>query len=119
MTIRAFGHAFRGLSDVLRTQRNARFHAVAAGVVVLTGGLLGLSPVEWALVALCIALVGALEVVNTAIEYLTDLACPHHHPLAGKAKDAAAGAVFLGAWGAAVVGGIIFGPKFAALLGLF
>ncbi len=61
----------------------------------------------------------ALEAVNTALEYLTDLISPTYHPLAGKAKDAAAGAVLLGALGAAVVGAVIFGPKVAALFEQF
>lgn len=87
-------------------------------VVVLAAGLwLRLSRMEWALVTLCIALVLALEAVNTALEYLTDLVSPHYHPLAGKAKDVAAGAVLLGALGAVVTGLLIFGPKIVAILG--
>ena len=53
--------------------------------------------------------------MNTALEYLTDLVSPNYHPLAGKAKDAAAGAVLIIAIGAAIVGIILFGPKFYQL----
>ncbi|MCS7035450.1 MAG: diacylglycerol kinase family protein [Saprospiraceae bacterium] len=116
MTVRAFRDAFRGVADVLRTQRNARFHVAAAIAVVMAGLWLRLSPLEWAAVSLCFALVMALEAVNTALEYLTDLVSPHYHPLAGRAKDAAAGAVLLGAIGAAAAGLFIFGPKIAAIL---
>ncbi len=116
MRLRAFLDALRGLQDVWRTQPNARFHSAAAVAVVLAGFWLGLSATEWALIALCIALVTALEAMNTAVEYWTDLVAPHHHPLAGRAKDAAAGAVLLGAIAAAVIGVLIFGPKIAALL---
>ena len=55
--------------------------------------------------------VWAAELVNTAIEALTDLASPAYHPLAGKAKDVAAGAVLLAALGALMVGVLVFGPK--------
>ena len=65
---------------------------------------------EWVAISICIALVLALEALNTALEYLTDLVSPEYHPLAGKAKDAAAAAVLLVALGAIVVGLIVFIP---------
>ncbi len=116
MTVRAFRNALRGIAETMRTQQNARFHAVATLVVLIAGFWFGLSRAEWALVMLCITLVLALEALNTALEHLTDLVSPHYHPLAGKAKDAAAGAVLLGAIGAATAGLCIFGPKIAAAL---
>lgn len=85
----------------------------------MAGLFLKISSLEWAAIVLCMAIVMALEAVNTALEYLTDLISPTYHPLAGKAKDAAAGAVLLGALGAAVVGVVIFGPKIAALFERF
>ena len=50
------------------------------------------------------------ELVNTAIERLTDLASPTRHPLAGQAKDVAAGAVLIISIAAAIVGGVVFIP---------
>jgi diacylglycerol kinase len=111
MSINAFRHAFRGLADMLRTQRNARFHVAATAAVVAAGFWLDISRLEWVAVVLCMALVLALEAANTALEYLTDLVSPEYHPLAGKAKDAAAGAVLVAALGAAAVGGLVFLPK--------
>lgn len=111
MTVRAFRYAFRGLVDLFRTQSNARFHAGAVFAAVFAGYWLDISRLEWVAVVLCIAVVLALEAVNTALEYLTDLVSPDYHPLAGKAKDVAAGAVLVAAIGAAVVGGLIFLPK--------
>ncbi|MCS6929949.1 MAG: diacylglycerol kinase family protein [Saprospiraceae bacterium] len=119
MSLRAFQDAFRGILDLIQTQRNARIHALAASLVTFSGFWLGLSLLEWAAVVLCIAMVFALEAVNTALEYLTDLISPAYHPIAGKAKDTAAGAVLLGALGAAVVGVLIFGPKIATTLKIF
>ena len=108
----SFYYAGRGLADLFRTQPNARIHlALAAGAIAL-GGYCGLSRGEWIAVAGCIAAVLAAEAVNTALEYLTDLVSPNFHPLAGKAKDAAAAAVLVTAIGAAVVGLLIFAPYF-------
>jgi diacylglycerol kinase len=56
-------------------------------------------------------LVFSAEMINTAIEHLVDLVSPHSHPLAGKAKDVAAGAVLVAAVFSAIVGLIIFVPK--------
>jgi diacylglycerol kinase len=114
--LRSFGHAFRGLKVLLQTQHNARIHAVATFMVVAAGALLGISPVEWALVALAVAGVWAAEALNTAIEFLVDLASPEIHPLAAKAKDVAAAAVLVAAIGSLVVGVLVFGPHVLKLL---
>jgi diacylglycerol kinase (ATP) len=112
----SFGHAFRGVAVALRSEVHLQFHAVATVLVLGLGGYFQLSLTEWALVALAIASVWAAELFNTAIEALTNLASPGYHPLAGKAKDVAAGAVLLAALGAVVVGGLVFGPRLWALL---
>ena len=110
--VASFGHAGRGVWSALRSEVHLRFHAVATVVVIGLGFYSGLSRLEWALVALAVAGVWAAELMNTAVEALTDLASPAYHPLAGKAKDVAAGAVLLAALGALVVGALVFVPHF-------
>ena len=114
--VRSFGHAFRGLKVLLQTQHNARIHALATVLVVAAGALLRLSPAEWALIVLAIVCVWATEALNTAIEFLVDLASPELHPLAAKAKDVAAGAVLVAAIGSVIVGVLVFGPHVLRLL---
>ena len=60
---------------------------------------------------LAITAVWVAEGLNTALERLTDLVSPGFHPLAGKAKDIAAGAVLITVIGAVSIGIIIFGPR--------
>jgi diacylglycerol kinase (ATP) len=115
--LRSFGHALRGLKLLLQSQPNARIHALATVLVLTAGALVRLSPAEWALIALAVAGVWATEALNTAIEFLVDLASPELHPLAAKAKDAAAGAVLVAAIGALIVGVLVFGPHVLKLLG--
>ena len=110
--VASFGHAVRGVWAALRSEVHLRFHALATVVVIGLGFYYGIARLEWALVALAVASVWAAELMNTAIEALTDLASPAYHPLAGKAKDVAAGAVLLAALGALVVGALVFGPHF-------
>lgn len=107
---RSFKYAFEGLWYVVRTQRNAKIHLIVALAVVLLGLALKLPPLQWAVVALTIGLVLAAEMLNTVIESLVDLISPHHHPLAKIAKDAAAGAVFILAVMAVIVGLLVLGP---------
>jgi diacylglycerol kinase (ATP) len=112
----SFGHAFRGVAVALRSELHLQFHAVATVLVLALGGYFKLPLTEWALLALAVASVWAAELFNTAIETLTNLVSPGYHPLAGKAKDVAAGAVLLAALGAVVVGGLVFGPRLWDLL---
>ena len=114
--LRSFGHAFRGLAILLRTQHNARIHALAAILVVAAGALLRISPAEWALIALAIVCVWVAEALNTSIEFLVDLASPERHPVAANAKDVAAGAVLIAAIGSVIVAVLVFGPPVLRLL---
>ena len=110
--IKSFGYAFKGIAVLIVSQPNAWIHALATLVVLSLGLYFEVSATEWCFLILAMALVWVAEAANTAIEFLTDLASPDYHPLAGKAKDVAAGAVLLAAIFAATIGGIIFVPYF-------
>jgi diacylglycerol kinase len=113
--LQSFRYAFAGVADLFRSQPNARIHFTVAVAVVLAGIYCHVSRMEWVALVICIVLVLALEAVNTALEYLTDLVSPEYHPLAGKAKDVAAAAVLIAAIGAVWVGILIFMPYLSAL----
>ena len=114
--IASFGHAFRGVWMALRSELHLQFHAVATVVVIGLGFYFELTATEWMMVALAVGTVWTAELVNTAIEALTDLVSPDYHPLAGKAKDVAAGAVLIAAIAAMIIGLLIFGPRVLALV---
>jgi len=114
--LRSFGHAFRGLALLLRTQPNARIHALATILVLAAALWFRLSLVEWALIALAVVCVWVAEALNTALELLVDLASPDPHPLAGQAKDVAAAAVLIAAIGSVVIGVLVFGPHVLRIL---
>ena len=116
--VESFIYAGRGIRVLLRTQANARIHAVATVAVVAAGLWFRVTNAEWCLLALAIGIVWVAEALNTSIEFVVDLVSPQHHELAGKAKDAAAGAVLLAAISSATVGVIIFWPHFQSLLAI-
>ncbi|MEM7571479.1 MAG: diacylglycerol kinase family protein [Bacteroidota bacterium] len=112
----AFGHAFKGLGDLLYNHPHAKIHAVLSSLVLGLGLFFHFSQGEWLAVVICIGLVWSAEAFNTALEYLTDLVSPEYHPLAGKAKDMAAAAVLCASLAALVVGIVILLPKIWDLL---
>lgn len=109
--LKSFVYAFQGITHVSVTQRNMRVHISIAAVIISLGVWLGITTVEWAVLALTTGVVFAAEMLNTAIESLVDLVRPDHHPLAKVAKDAAAGAVLVLAIFAVLVGLFILGPR--------
>ena len=106
--MKCFVYAARGFAYAVRTQRNMRVHLGAAFYVVLAGFVTDLSAAEWAAVLLCIGLVLALELVNTAIEKTCDSITKEYAEPIKRAKDCAAGAVLCASAVAAVVGCIVF-----------
>jgi len=114
--IASFGFALRGIRRTLAAEPNMRIHVAAAAAVVPLAAALGVSRTEWAVLLSCMALVIGLELVNTAIEHVVNLIEPEKHPLAGAAKDAAAGAVLTAAIFAALAGVIILGPPLWAFI---
>ena len=108
---KSFHYAVKGIIHGLCSERNMKFHMLAAVVVVLAGFLTGLSCTEWMLIVVLVGGMMALELINTAIERAVDLITEDPHPLAGQAKDLAAGAVLVFAVCSAIIGLIIFIPK--------
>lgn len=108
--IRSFRHAFMGIWTMLRSQQNAWVHAVSTAAVTGFGLVVGLSAPEWCWIVLAIMAVWTAEALNTAFEFLADVASPEFHPLVKKSKDVAAGAVLISAIGSVVIGLLVLGP---------
>lgn len=113
---RSFKYAWQGIRTLIVCEHNARIHLAVTVLVIFAGFIFSISAVEWCLVALCIGGVFFAEAVNSAVEALADKVSIEKHPLIGKAKDLAAGAVLLFVCGAVTVGLIIFIPKLLSLI---
>ena len=108
--LRSFSHAAVGLRLMLCSQHNAWVHALATIIVVGLSLLLGINRIEWSLIIVAIILVWTSEALNTAFELLCDVASPEFHPIVKNAKDVAAGAVLVCAFGSVIIGLLIFIP---------
>lgn len=104
--------AITGIITALKEERNMRKHMFSAILVCMAGAIFRISAVEWLFLLLVIFLVITLEVVNSAIENVVDLASNYHFSMLAKnAKDMAAAAVLLMSGYAVITGLIIFVPK--------
>jgi len=109
--IQSFPFAFNGLRILFREEHNSRIHLLAAILAIVSGFFLKISPYEWIAIVFAIGLVFAFEILNSAIENLSDFASPGKHDLIKKAKDLSAAGVLVTAITALIIGIIIFLPK--------
>ncbi|MBQ8002047.1 MAG: diacylglycerol kinase family protein [Clostridia bacterium] len=106
----SLSYAIKGIKTVICDERNFRIDLVMTFLVIICSLLFPLLKWERCIVYMLCALCLFAESTNSAIEKLTDLASPDFHPLAGKAKDIAAGASLICAVFSAAVGLYIFLP---------
>jgi undecaprenol kinase len=104
------GFALAGWRAGWRRERSFRAQTGLAGFALVALIVLRPAPVWWALVAILIALILALELVNGAIEAVIDLLHPGLHDEIEAAKDMVAGAV-LAVSAAALVVGLALGAE--------
>lgn len=112
---KSFGYAFAGLRFIVASQPHARIHIVAAILVIICGGLVGITGQDWLWLVVAIALVWITESINTAIEFLCDVVSPDYSEGVKRAKDIAAASVLIAAIAAAIIGIIVFYPYIVAL----
>ena len=112
----SLSYALKGIKEVIKTERNFKIDLVMLVAVVVCSFIFPLLKWERCVVYMLCALCLFAERTNSAIESLVDLASPTFHPLAGKAKDIAAGAALICAVFSALIGLYIFVPYALALL---
>ena len=108
--IKSADFAIEGILHAARTQRHLRYHFYSAAAVLLLSYVFGVSRTEFMIISLSVIAVLLSEMFNTAIEGIVDIISPNHSEKARIVKDIAAGAVFVTAFGAAVVGYIVLSP---------
>jgi diacylglycerol kinase (ATP) len=107
----SFQYAWAGLTYAFSTQRNFRVHTIIGTIAISLGLFLRIPGFELALIGLTIGLVLTLELLNTSIEAVVDLAVDtQYHELAKIAKDCAAGAVMVSAIAAILVAALLLLP---------
>lgn len=114
----SFRDAWHGLRLAIDSEPHLKIHLAATLAVISSGLYFELSVTEWSSVSLAIGLVLASEILNTAIEHLVDIVRPEYDVAAGHVKDIASAAVLVASLTAALIGGLVFGPRLLLLLTL-
>jgi len=105
--IKSTNHAIEGILHAAKTQRHMRYHFYTAILILIVSFSIGIS---WAEVVILITLsiiVLSVEMLNSALETITDILFREYDEKAKSIKDMAAGAVLITAIGAAVIGFVI------------
>ena len=105
--IKSTNHAIEGILHAAKTQRHMRYHFYTAILILIVSFSIGIS---WAEVVILITLsiiVLSVEMLNSALETITDILFREYDEKAKRIKDMAAGAVLITAIGAAVIGFVI------------
>ncbi|MGS2764872.1 diacylglycerol kinase [Sinomicrobium sp. M5D2P9] len=109
--VKSIRYATKGALLLFRTEASIQAQFAIACIVTAAGFYFKISTTEWILQILTIAVIMSIEGINTAIEKMADFVHPDHHHKIGIIKDIAAGAVFIAAVTAIIIGCIIYIPK--------
>lgn len=116
--IKSFIYAFRGLVKAFREEQNLRIQAVMGIIVLATAWYFGVTRMEWCILILTIGIVMLTEIINTAIELVTDVLKPRIDNYVKVIKDVMAAAVMMSSVMAVVIGLIIFIPYLLEKFGI-
>lgn len=108
--IKSFQYAFRGLAKVFREEQNLRVQVTAGVFAFVLALYLGINSTEWCILIVVSTIVLLMEIVNSAVERVTDVLKPRIHTYVKEVKDIMAAAVMLASILAVIVGIIIFYP---------
>lgn len=111
---KGFLHAWHGIGLGME-ERNFMIQLLIATLVTCAGIYFKITETEWFFILVCMGLVLSLELINSAMESLSNIVRDHvgleyHHTK--WPRDLAAGAVLVASFFSAIVGLKIFLPRF-------
>ncbi|WP_242086874.1 diacylglycerol kinase family protein [Aestuariivivens sediminis] len=109
--LKSIKYAFHGAFLLIKKESSIKIQVCIAIAITLAGFIYNISTTEWMAQILAIALVIGTEALNTAIEEVANFIHPEYHSKIGYIKDIAAGAVFIAAFFASIIGLMIYLPK--------
>lgn len=106
--LNAFGYSLSGLGDAFRHEAAFRQELLLAAVLIPIALFCSHPRGDKALLIGSVMLVLIVELLNSAIESLTDRVSLEIHPLAKRTKDVASAAVLLSLLTMSIIWGLIF-----------
>jgi len=114
--LKSFAYSIKGLTRVIREEQNLKIQLIAGAAALLLAWLLAIKTWEWAVLIIMITLVFLAEVINSAIERVTDVLRPRINDYVKEIKDIMAAAVMITALASIIVGILIFLPHIMGIL---
>jgi undecaprenol kinase len=108
----ALAFAMRGIATAILRERNIRIQLFLGTIILFAMFLLHVSLVHILIGVIAILLILSFEMINTAIELLSDMVHPEYSIVVRNVKDMSAGAVLIITIAACIVGLLIFLPNF-------
>jgi len=108
--IQSFKDAVRGMVYVFKHEQNFRLQVIVAIMVLLGSWFFKMRKSEIIVIGLLVVLVLILELLNSAVEKLSDVLKPRLNWQIQVVKDVMAAVVFLASLGALIIGAVIFWP---------
>ena len=110
--VAASGYSWSGFQQAWRYEAAFREELLLLLLLVPTAFWLGQTAAETAILLISCLVVLIVELLNSAIEAVVDLASPTMHPLAARAKDIGSAAVFVALMQVLLVWGLIGWSRF-------
>ncbi len=110
--LKSFVYALKGLSKAWREERNLQLQTLVGLAVLILSFLAGISRLEWLLIIIVIFLVILMELINSALERVTDVLKPRINGYVKDIKDIMAAAVLMASVLAIIVGLVVLLPYF-------
>ena len=114
--LKSFRYARHGLWRVAKEEQNFAMELIIGISAIILAILLKFALLEWAILSLTIGFVLIAELLNSAVERISDLLKPRLDIYVKEIKDIMAAAVFLAAGLSVIVGLILFLPHLIKLL---
>ncbi len=113
---KSLAFATKGIMYTFRNEVNFRIQCFVGLFILIISFVLHMRVYEQIILAMMIAFVMVLELLNTTIEMFLDLLKPRLSPHVEMVKDIMAGAVLIASIGSIIVGAIIFIPYIVELV---
>lgn len=97
-------YSLNGIKVAFKGEASFRTQCLFGMIVLLGALILKPKPLWIAILSLTVSLVLSAELMNTALEHVIDRLHPEQHPMIGRAKDCAAGAVLVLSMASLIVG---------------
>lgn len=105
---RSFRYAGRGLIKIIKEEQNFKIELTVALIVILVAMVLRVGRLDLVVLILAITLVLVMEIINSAIEAISDALKPKLDIYVKQIKDIVAAGVMVAAIAAVLIGLIIF-----------